>query len=306
MTVEDRSLYRNREYNQYRRNKHKLIDSQLEKTPLGKFLLWCIRKSAGTTVEKSLNNMIVGSLAGRIFTAIAISVILGFVFNYSFSFLAEPYSYAVCAILGTVAGIAGQGAGGAIVGTIWGWLFGKIIDATISKVSYEPITNYLGTYGAWIIAVIIGWYAGRLAACIFEEISYKYSSAAREILVKIVATVIIVSMSIFVVEIGMEISNIGSTSLSLPILPILSSATADFWIFVGLLIVINLRFSDYFNFRSKEVEHETISWILGMLLFLSFIVSWAGAINTLGTDWYNLAISGTVWGVFFLSVYLKG
>ena len=144
---------------------------KVKRSPLGGFLAWCVKKAAGTLLEKPIaliTKSKIACLAGGIISSLAIGALIDLVFH--FSILHE------CVILGALAGAGAQGAGGGFLGALWGWFVGTMTGTLFSELTLTPMASVAGKLAAWCAASLSGWFVGRITAWLFHKLPKKYQS----------------------------------------------------------------------------------------------------------------------------------
>jgi hypothetical protein len=111
---------------------------------------------------------------------ILVSFAVGGLFEFvSGAIFAGPHSYVVCAVVGATAALASQGAGGMLVGLIWGWLLGIIADAVTTQLLSDPFGQRIGTVLAWILSGLVGWLVGLLVSSFYRKIPWTHRGLRR-------------------------------------------------------------------------------------------------------------------------------
>jgi uncharacterized protein (DUF697 family) len=189
----------------YRSSRYSLQVAERKRTPLGRFAAWCVDNAADTVLHKPVAFLMGRSIIGRLTGAITANIVIGVLIELAFRFVPSPHSFAVCAAIGAVVGLAAQGAGGAIVGALWGWLVGTIADAVVSDLTYEPTARIAGSVAAWCIAAVLGWLAGRVAARCFDKLAAQHRRVHR-ILARVTITIALASVAVFLYRLGVWVS----------------------------------------------------------------------------------------------------
>jgi hypothetical protein len=183
-----------------RRRREDILRSRTSR--LDRFTVWCVKKTAGTALKKPLYS-IVGTTTGHLAVAITVSIFLGIIFNQILIYLfgnatSSSYNYATCAFISFVVAAAAGGAGGAIVGAIWGWLIGSISDATASYFTNEQLKEFIGTFAAWFISAVVGWFIGKVSARIYDSLTIRHGRI-QSIIEKIFVTIALASIGLFLI-----------------------------------------------------------------------------------------------------------
>lgn len=125
----------------YQAPQHSVQVERRRRSPLGNLTAWCVSKAAGTALQRPVS-FLASSKLGRMATAITVALALGALLDLSFHFAPTTRYYIVCGLLGAAGGGGAQGAGGAVVGALWGWLAGKITDAVASRLTAEAMGEW--------------------------------------------------------------------------------------------------------------------------------------------------------------------
>ena len=221
--------------------------TQRSRTPLRKCLAWMESRLAGTVLQQVLGSLLKGPVITRYSVAILCGLLIGLLFDFSISIVwpGAPSTIA-CAALACVVGLLAQGAGGAIVGLIWGWLIGGLADSISSEFISEQTTPLRNKVVAWIVTCIASWYIGLLV-----EKAYDYLERRHKKIAKWIRRVLVVVI----------LGSVGG--LLVPLAPILvlpsTYIEAVHWIISNWRIVVIL-----------------LCWALVLATLISLFISWLG------------------------------
>jgi len=233
--------------NSQNQNKSRASYRQRDWSLINGLASWCLKRAMGTTLQGPLSFFLDSTIA-HLAGTITISIIIGFIFdllldsNISSSFPSSSGNSLICTAIGIIGGAWAGGSGGAIVGALWGWLIGKIADASASTLTFEPLKRYIGALVAWIFAGIIGGIFGKVASWSYDKVAIKNRVTYR-VLGNLAITIVLSAFAIVIYKILESNNNTilpdSANNLMLLILLVLS-------ILIGSIIIFIIN--EYFGF----------------------------------------------------------
>jgi len=169
----------------YSSTSSRVVVEERRRSPLGRFAAWLTARVADTALQAPVASLVDGSVVTRLAVSVCTGLAVGFALDFAVRVIPQApilNSYGIASIaVGAAGGFAAGGGSGALLGSLWAWLIGSVVDTVAADQLTDPTTALIDRFSlagvplvlrqatVWTITMVGGWAVGSAAAKIVDR-----------------------------------------------------------------------------------------------------------------------------------------